>query len=119
MLAQAGHRVEALSLLDEPWTTERLCTFFAGLPVSQWFNRASPRVKSGEVDPCGLAADAALALLIDDPLLIRRPLIETGGWRCAGFNAVVVDRAIGLRLDDGAVAEGCALGDSGRTCGTA
>lgn len=117
MLAEAGHTVEALSLLVEPWTAERLGAFFVGLPVNQWFNRASPRVKSGAVDPFRLDADTALALLIDDPLLIRRPLMEVDDWRCAGFDAVVVDRAIGLRVDGGEESmEGCSHGDTGRTC---
>jgi hypothetical protein len=104
--------------------------FLAALPVNQWFNRASPRVKSGAVDPFGLDADSALALLIDDPLLIRRPLMEAGEWRCAGFDALVVDRAIGLQLEHDDVSperhhalaeadasmEGCSHGDTGRTC---
>lgn len=119
MLVEAGHRVEALSLLTEPWTAERLSRFLAGLPVNQWFNRASPRVKSGEVDPFAVGADAALKQLIADPLLIRRPLIEVDGWCCAGFDAEVVDRAIGLDLrPDETDVEGCSHGDSGRTCAT-
>lgn len=111
MLAAAGHVVEARDLLAEPWTAEALDAFLAGLPVPQWFNRASPRVKSGEVDPFACDAQAALALLIADPLLIRRPLIEAGGWRYAGFDAMLVDRAIGLRLDEAVgPVEGCAFG---------
>lgn len=110
MLSEAGHTVEALSLLAEPWTTERLAGFFMDMPVSQWFNRASPRVKSGEIDPFGLDADTALARLIADPLLIRRPLMEVGDWRSAGFDAAVIDRAIGLRLDEvQGPTEGCAM----------
>jgi nitrogenase-associated protein len=117
MLAKAGHTVEALNLIAEPWTAERLGAFLIGLPVSQWFNRAAPRVKSGAVDPFGLDADTALTLLIDDPLLIRRPLMEVGAWRCAGFDATVVDRAIGLQLGDPEEPmEGCSRGDTGRTC---
>lgn len=111
MLAGAGHAVEARNLLAEPWTGETLRAFLADLPVPKWFNRASPRIKSGDVDPFAFDAEAALALLIADPLLIRRPLIAVGGWRCAGFDAVLVDRMIGLRLDHGPEpVEGCAFG---------
>jgi len=119
MLAQAGHRIEALSLLAEPWTIERLGAFFVGVPVNQWFNRASPRVKSGAVDPFRLDADTALALLIDDPLLIRRPLIEVGDRRGAGFDPAVVDHVVGLQPGDAdGSMEGCSQGDSGRNCVT-
>lgn len=119
MLAKAGHTVEALSLLAEPWTAERLGAFFIDMPVSQWFNRGSPRVKSGEVDPLGLDADAALARLIADPLLIRRPLIEVDGWRSAGFDVAIIERVIGLWPGEGqGPVEGCAHGDSDLVCAT-
>lgn len=117
MLAEAGHTGEELNLHTEPWTMERLGAFFVGLPVNQWFNRASPRVKFGEIDPFGLDADMALALLLVDPLLIRRPLMEVDDWRCAGFDAAVVDRVIGLRVDGREESmDGCSHGDTGRTC---
>lgn len=85
MLAHAGHTVIARSLLCEPWTPGRLRSFFADAPVSGWFNRAAPRVKSGEVNPEHIGATTALALMLADPLLIRRPLMEIEGERCAGF----------------------------------
>jgi len=117
LLEAAGHTIEPLDLLGTPWTVERLAGFYGDMPVSQWFNRASPRIKSGEIDPAALDADTAMALLLADPLLIRRPLMEAGDWRCAGFDAEMVDRAIGLALPDpDEETEGCAHGDSGLTC---
>jgi nitrogenase-associated protein len=96
ILAAAGHVVVARSLLAEAWTAERLQSFFAGRPVAEWFNRAAPRVKSGEVVPEVLAADAALALMLADPLLIRRPLMEVDGQRMAGFDQDLVHAWVGL-----------------------
>jgi nitrogenase-associated protein len=86
MLAAAGHEVDERNLLTEPWTKERLLAFFGDMPVAGWLNPAAPRVKSGEVDPAGLGPDEALALMLAEPLLIRRPLIESAGQRCAGFD---------------------------------
>jgi arsenate reductase-like glutaredoxin family protein len=57
-------------------------------------------VKSGQIDPAALTADAALALLLAEPLLIRRPLIEVDGWRTAGYDAAVLERRLGIRLGD-------------------
>ncbi len=85
-LEAAGHQVVARSLLTEPWTTEALLTFFGDTPVAAWFNPAAPRVKSGEIDPAKMDAAGALAAMRDDPLLIRRPLIDANGARCAGFD---------------------------------
>jgi nitrogenase-associated protein len=54
--------------------------------VTSWFNPAAPGIKSGEVDPAAIDAASALAQMLEDPLLIRRPLIEAEGTRCAGFD---------------------------------
>lgn len=99
LLTAAGHRVIARNLLTVPCTTERLRDFFAALPVAEWFNRASPRIKSGEIVPEQIAPDAALALMLADPLLIRWPLMEAEGRRMAGFDAQQVEAWIGLRSE--------------------
>jgi nitrogenase-associated protein len=76
MLRARGHRLEVRDLLSEPWTAPRLRAFFGKRPVADWFNPSAPRLESGEVRPEALDEAQALALMISDPLLIRRPLIE-------------------------------------------
>ncbi len=96
-LEAAGHTLERHSLLDAGWTRDTLMPYLAELPVSQWFNRAAPRVKSGEIVPEALDADVALALLLAEPLLIRRPLMQRpDGARLVGFDTDAVDRFVGL-----------------------
>ncbi|WP_373565442.1 ArsC/Spx/MgsR family protein [Bradyrhizobium diazoefficiens] len=56
--------------------TNCAASFFRNMPVGSWFNRAAPRVKSGEVNLDSIDAASALALMVSDPLLIRRPLID-------------------------------------------
>jgi nitrogenase-associated protein len=96
LLSAAGHEVVARNLLTEPWTAGRLLKFFGRRPVAEWFNRAAPRVKSGEVIPEQMAAHAALALMLQDPLLIRRPLIEAEGRREIGFDQQMIHDWLGL-----------------------
>lgn len=117
LLEAAGHRLARRNLLTEPWTAERLLAFLAPLPVPQWFNRAAPRVKSGEVVPEALGRDEALALLLAEPLLIRRPLMQRAdGATLVGFDTQAVEAFAGLgaarRDDQGpslpASLEGCA-----------
>lgn len=96
LLAAAGHNVWAKSLLTEAWTAERLMTFFGARPVSEWFNRASPKVKSGEVIPEQLQADKALEMMLADPLLIRRPLIAANGRFEVGFEPAIIETWLGL-----------------------
>ena len=85
-LVHAGHEVIVRDLLAEPWTAEALRSFFGATPVASWFNTASPRVKSGEIDPTNIDAPTALALMLNDHLLIRRPLVAAAAERCAGFD---------------------------------
>lgn len=116
LLEAAGHTLERRSLLDEPWRRDTLLAFLAEMPVDQWFNRAAPRVKSGEVEPESLDVEQALALLLAEPLLIRRPLmVRPDGMRLVGFDTEAVERFVGLsaataRRDEPLPAsmEGCA-----------
>lgn len=97
-LEAAGHTLERRNLLATPWTPTSLLASLAPLPVPQWFNRAAPRVKSGEVQPDTVDADTALALLLDEPLLIRRPLMQRSdtGERHVGFDTAAVESWVGL-----------------------
>ncbi len=122
LLTAAGHRVEARSLKAEPWTQARLLQFLGGLPVADWFNRSAPAVKAGEIVPEQLDADAALALLLANPLLIRRPLMEADGTRMVGFDTAAVDAWIGLGDAERPAGniEACVHGPAGHgRCGSA
>ena len=105
LLTAAGHLVEAHNILEEPWTKERLRWFFGNRPVSEWFNRAAPKVKSGEVDPEKIDEETALKLMLQEPLLIRRPLIQVGYRGEIGFDAKVIDSWIGLKPIDESLQE--------------
>lgn len=106
LLTAAGHTVIAKNLLVEPWTAERLLEFFRNIPVAQWINRASPRVKTGEVNPEMLSSENALALLLNDPLLIRRPLIAIDNLRLVGFDKSCFPSWLNLQ-DGDSLSEGC------------
>lgn len=116
LLAAAGHTVLAKNLLTEPWTAERLLAFFGSRPVAEWFNRAAPKVKSGEVTPEALDAETALAMLRAEPLLIRRPLIEADGRREIGFDPLVIDAWLGLGKRPAGDLEGCVKGHDTKPC---
>ncbi|AFY78716.1 MAG: hypothetical protein IGR93_00305 [Hydrococcus sp. C42_A2020_068] len=96
LLYAAGHKLEVHNLLKEPWKPENLRLFFGNLPVSEWFNYTAPRIKSGEINPLELDEPTALKLMIEDSLLIRRPLIQVGKIRQVGFNPEQIDAWIGL-----------------------
>jgi nitrogenase-associated protein len=89
LLVEAGHLLIIHDLLQQPWeeNSTMLRSFFGDLPIADWFNRAAPAVKSGEVVPEEVDEQQAIALMIAQPLLIRRPLMEVDGNRQVGFDA--------------------------------
>jgi nitrogenase-associated protein len=95
-LQAAGHTVIAHDLRRAAWTPKTLLAFLADVPVADWFNRNAPSVKSGEVVPESFDQASALARLIAEPLLIRRPLLQVGEQRRVGFDAAAIDAWIGL-----------------------
>jgi nitrogenase-associated protein len=115
LLIAAGHMIIARDLLTEPWTAERLLAFFGGRPIAEWFNRASPRLKSGEIIPEQLDTDTALQLMLQDPLLIRRPLLEAKGRKEVGFDQNLIHDWLGLTPGQH-VPENCPRPDSQTPC---
>ena len=125
LLEAAGHTLERRNLLTAHWTDERLLAFLAPLPVTQWFNRAAPRIKSGEIVPEQLDAASALTLLLAEPLLIRRPLMQRvdDGTRLVGFDTAELERFIGIGAGPGSRGvptslEGCAAAAARAPCQT-
>ena len=95
-LRESGHEVIERNLLSYPWDASELMQFFTDLPVTEWFNPSAPRVKSGEIAPEALSAEQAIALMLAEPLLIRRPLMQVNGETMVGFDNQAVNRWLGL-----------------------
>ncbi|MEQ1546850.1 ArsC/Spx/MgsR family protein [Methyloglobulus sp.] len=97
LLAAAGHQVEAKNLLTESWQPESLRLFFGALAVRDWFNVSAPAIKQGEVEPDKLTEHQAIALMLANPLLIHRPLMQVDNSLMVGFDQEAVDNWIGLK----------------------
>ncbi|UOA08632.1 ArsC/Spx/MgsR family protein [Methylobacter sp. S3L5C] len=97
LLAAAGHQVIAKNILTENWQAERLRIFFGALAVRNWFNYSAPAIKNGEIDADNLTEQEALVLMLKNPLLIRRPLMQVGNRFMAGFDQEIVNNWIGLK----------------------
>lgn len=101
LLREAGHTVIDKNLLTEVWTAESLLPFLRNYAVAEWFNRAAPRIKSGEVVPENFDEKQALALLLEEHLLIRRPLMQVGHDYWIGFDKESVEQWLeGLSIDE-------------------
>ncbi len=96
LLIASGHTVIDKNLLTHPWTPNLLLSFLGSKSVHSWFNLASPRIKSKEILPENISTDAALELMIHDPLLIKRPLLQVENRCESGFDQNLIHNWIGL-----------------------
>ncbi len=96
ILLASGHQLEVRDLLTEPWDSAKLAAFFGERPSAEWFNPSNPRVKAGEIRPAEISAAEALEMMVAEPLLIVRPLMQVGQQRLAGFDVQQVHNWIGL-----------------------
>jgi nitrogenase-associated protein len=107
LLVASGHEVVTHDLIATPWSAAMLRPFFGARPVAEWFNRAAPAVKSGAILPEAMTQEAALAAMVANPILIRRPLMQVGERREAGFDQDAVAAWIGLKLGPDRVSDAC------------
>lgn len=117
-LSAHGVAFEVKDLLSEIWTLRSLRPFFADMPIAQWFNSSAPRVKSGELDINNLTEMQAMALMIEDPLLIRRPLLQLGSVRQSGFGPGPVIDELQIALDSEIDLQSCPKQDDNSVCET-
>ncbi|MCX6178993.1 MAG: arsenate reductase family protein [Chlorobiales bacterium] len=101
ILEEAGHTVQAINLLEHPWTREELSQYLAGKPAADCFNQAAPIIKSGKLNPGEFTKEEALELMIKEPLLIKRPLIKIGTHCIQGFDTTVLQNLINLTPQQG------------------
>ena len=102
MLELSGNQITALNLLEHPWTKEELEAYLGEKPVAECFNPAAPAIKSGEINPLDYTKEEAIVLMINDPLLIKRPLMQIGERRIQGFDTTVLRDLIDLTGVSGA-----------------
>ncbi len=86
MLRASGYLIIERNLLEHGMDQATLRTFFAHLPVNEWFNPNAPKIKNNELDISGLDEAKALELMMAEPILIRRPLMVIGENRYCGFD---------------------------------
>jgi nitrogenase-associated protein len=117
LLTAAGHTVIAKNLLEQVWQAETLRLFFQDLAVRDWFNYSAPAIKHGEVEPDSLNEQQALALMLENPLLICRPLMQVANEYRAGFDQEKVNAWLGLTaINKEQDLESCPRSHAGGAC---
>jgi len=94
ILRASGCTIIERNLLEHGLEREDLRAFMGDKKVSDWFNLAAPAIKNGEIFPDTLNEEAAMELLMNNPILIRRPLMVIGNEKLCGFDADKVSEVL-------------------------
>lgn len=116
LLREAGHEVDARNLLTESWSKESLIPYLDRAACENWINRSHPDLKSGALKLRITQPDAIIDALCNDPLLIRRPLMQIADNYYQGFDAEMLNRVIGLQQLPQEDIEACPRTHSQQAC---
>ncbi|HHB76333.1 MAG TPA: hypothetical protein ENK84_07295 [Desulfobulbus sp.] len=86
ILIRAGNILECRNILTYPWSTDNLQPFIAGKRPQDIMNYTAPAIKEEKINPVNLSIEEAVALMVSDPILIKRPLIEVDALFIQGFD---------------------------------
>ncbi len=85
ILRAAGHSLNCRDILNFPWKREKLLAFVMGKNPAEMMNHTAPAIKSGEIVPKQLTFNEAVGMMLQNPILIKRPLVEVNGMNIQGF----------------------------------
>ena len=95
MLLQNGAEIEERDYFKEPFTQEELQALAEDAGVSQMFARRSPSLKKMGLAGKEMSDEEMLSLMLQEPRLIRRPIVRIGGATLVGANMKAVEAALG------------------------
>lgn len=78
-LSRTDADVEYRDFFDDPFTEDELRDLLGGSPPSDYFSWNSPSRRKLGIDRDETSEDELVTLMLQEPRLIRRPLIEIDG----------------------------------------
>lgn len=98
LLSNAGIEFEVKDILNTVWTKEILESFFSNLEGEQIFNMSALKIKNNALDITTLSKDEAIALMIQEPILIKRPLLEINQTKLCGFDIDAINTLLNIAM---------------------
>ena len=92
---QEGVELEERDFFADPLSDQELRDIIGNRPASQIFSWNSPSFKKLGVTRESLDDDRLIQLMLDEPRLIRRPLVQMGGGVFVGTDKEAMRRALG------------------------
>ena len=94
MLLQKGLDLQERDFFKEQFSEAEIRDLSASVGVSQLFARRSPSLNRMGLAGRELSEDQMLALMLEEPRLIRRPLVRIGERLLVGANLKAVEAAL-------------------------
>jgi nitrogenase-associated protein len=85
-------------MLKTAWTKESLELFFENLEGEQNFNMSAPEIKNNEINIASLSKAEAITLMIQNPILIKRPLLEINQTKLCGFDIDAINALLNIAM---------------------
>jgi nitrogenase-associated protein len=86
LLKNQDLNLEVKDILSTNWTKDKLESFFIGLDKEEIINPFAPSIKKGLLDLNSISKDELIEKMIQEPILIKRPLMQIGTAKICGFD---------------------------------
>ncbi len=94
MLSQKMDSFQERDFFKERLSQEEILELLGGRPVADLFSWRSPSFKALGLDPESLDNDRLIALMLEEPRLIRRPFLKVGDQLLIGSDFKGLDEAL-------------------------
>ena len=94
MLSQRGATIEDRDFFKEPFSEAELRGLLKGHTVSDIFSWRSPSFKALGREAGSLSDDELIGLMLQEPRLIRRPMVRIGDELIIGADVKVLESAL-------------------------
>lgn len=98
LLHKAGVEFDVKDILNTVWTKELLEAFFEGLSVENIFNMSALKIKNHAIDVTKVSKNEAIELMLKEPILIKRPLIEINQNKICGFDIDKINALLNISM---------------------
>ena len=92
---QKGVELEERDYFTDPFSEEELRALIGAREPSEIFAWRSPSFKSLERDPDSLTGDDLVRLMLEEPRLVRRPMVQIGDRLVIGGSFKAIEEALG------------------------
>ena len=94
-LSQKGIELDERDFFQDGFTEDELRALIGDRPVSGYFSYNSPSFRKMGLDRDQLADDQLLKMMVEEPRLVRRPLIQAGDELVVGTDKKAMARVFG------------------------